>query len=164
MLNILATVLIIVVLFLMAIFLPIALPVIVIVERRPIIIIDTSSVLVCDISTIPIIIAAPADPVITPHTSPTTSQNIDDTLSLFLISIKAVFASFIFFDAMALNGSTWTVEIATPTMSQIIPINTMTNVIIIPSINETLEITVSDINVKNIARKNDNKNTLNIHL
>ena len=142
----------------------IALPVIVIVESSPIIISDTIIVLALDIDTIPTIIAAPVDPVITPHTSPITSQNIDDTLSLFLISINAVLASRIFLDAIALNGSVLTVDIATPTISQIIPINTIIKVITIPIISDTLDITVSAINVKNIASKNDNKNTVNIHL
>ena len=80
-----------------------------------------------------IAIERPQLPLITPHISPITSLQNDDTFSLFLIKLIAVFDPITFCAAMLWNDLSSLVDTATPIISNIIPknINTSTKIILI---------------------------------
>lgn len=103
-------------------------------------------------------IITPADPDTIPHMSPITSLQNDDTFAESLISFIPVLANFIFFEFIEWNGLISHVVIATPTISNIIPImiNTINKSILINRF--TFGITISDPNEK----INDIINAINV--
>ena len=105
----------------------------------------------------------PALPLTTPHTSPITSLHIEASLSEFFKSITECLLPFTFFDAIEWNGVSLAAVIATPIISNIIPIPIKIIIIRIPKTIFILGITDSD-KLENI---NDNIKdviiTVNIH-
>ena len=89
-------------------------------------------------------IITPADPDMIPHMSPITSLQNDDTLALFWSRFIAVLAYEIFFEFIEWNGFMSHVVIATPTMSNIIPISINIINIIVLAIMFTFGIIISD--------------------
>ncbi len=138
------------VLFLIATPFPIALPPIV---RAAIVAVtnnDTINRFISNFEAIEVATATPAVPDTIPQISPTTSLQIDDTLSEFLINLTAIFEPFTFLAFIEIIGLSSADVTATPIISNTIPnkINISTN--IIPSIKLASLSIVSDKKENNI--------------
>ena len=90
-------------------------------------------------------ISTPADPDMIPQMSPITSLQNDDTFAELFIRFIPVFAYLILFEFIEWNGLISHVVIATPTISNIIPISMNITNIIILVIKFTFGITISDV-------------------
>lgn len=144
--------------FLIAIFLPIALPPTVSEDTNPAINAPSNAVSRLGLfSRILKTIAAPIAPLIIPQISPTTSLQKLDALSAFFKSPTASFAPFILLAAMEFTGTTGHAVIATPIMSNRTPIDIINTSMIKEVIILALIIKVSEIKLKIIAKRNVKK-------
>ena len=132
-------------LLLIAKLLPIALPPIVNDEMIAVIINPVKSKSVWYFVTSIAHIVVPAAPDITPQISPITSQQKLDVLSALFLSLTAVLAPFTLRAAIEWNTFSSAEVTATPTISNNIPININTKVIIIPNIKDKCEVDVKSL-------------------
>lgn len=82
---------------------------------------------------------APREPLTIPQMSPITSLQMLDTLLLFFNNLRQDDAPFIFFAFIAWNGASLAVIVATPIISNMIPIEITTNKITVKTITLKLD-------------------------